>query len=390
VVGSSTFFHSGISQYTVRLANALAQRYDVSAVLMRRLLPRRLYPGRDRVGAPVTTLRMAPAVTVFDGVDYFWVPSMLRAIAFLRRERPAVLVLQWWTVTVLHTYLALVALARLAGVTVVLEYHEVLDTAEAAHRLARLYADAGMKLLVRASGGYVVHSEFDRAAIARQFGLPDDKPVACVPHGPYDDRVTLRAEEPPRGNENEFTFLFFGTIRPYKGLEHLIRAFDSLSEEEVAGCRLVVMGETWEGWTLPADLIGAARHRGRISFVNRYVTDDEAADAFAGSDAVVLPYLRSSASGPLHLAMSYGLPVAVSAVGGLVEAASDYEGVRFVRPADVEDLQAALRELRARGRARYRDPHTWARTADSYAELFARLAVPVRSATASGPERVIR
>jgi glycosyltransferase involved in cell wall biosynthesis len=386
VVGSSTFFHSGISQYTVRLANALAQRHQVSAILMRRLLPRRLYPGRERVGAPVTPLRAAPPVAVFDGVDYFWFPSLVRAIAFLRRERPAVLVLQWWTVTVLHTYVVLVAVARLSGAAVVIEYHEILDTAEAAHRLPRLYAEAGMRLLIRASAGFVVHSEFDRARVARHFGLPADKPVVSIPHGPYDDHVTAHLRNaPPR--DGDFTFLFFGTIRPYKGLEYLIRAFDSLPEDEVAGCRLVVIGETWEGWTLPAELIASARHRDRISFVNRYVTDDEAADALCRTDVVVLPYLRSSASGPLHLAMSYGLPVAVSAVGGLVEAAGDYEGVRFVRPGDVDDLRVAMLELRRRGAARFRDPHTWDRTGELYADLFAQLPVRVRPPAPVGEQR---
>ena len=44
------------------------------------------------------------------------------------------------------------------------------------------------------------------------------------------------------------------------------------------------------------------------------------------ADAVVLPYHRSSLSGPLHIAMSAGLPVVVTAVGGLVEVVQDYSG----------------------------------------------------------------
>src|ERR1700693_1315270 len=49
VVGSGTRFLSGISYYTWHLSRALSPRFEVSTVLMRRLLPTALYPGRDRV-----------------------------------------------------------------------------------------------------------------------------------------------------------------------------------------------------------------------------------------------------------------------------------------------------------------------------------------------------
>ena len=48
---------------------------------------------------------LPPRVRVFDGVDWFWLPSLLRALAFLVRQRPDVVVLQWWSGTVLHSYL---------------------------------------------------------------------------------------------------------------------------------------------------------------------------------------------------------------------------------------------------------------------------------------------
>jgi len=116
VVGSGRRFLSGISYYTCRLSNALHARHDVGAVLMRQLLPTRFYPGRERVGRRLCDLDYAAEVRVFDGVDWWAVPSLVRAVWFLRRFRPEVLVLQWWTGTVLHSYLVLCLAARLAGV----------------------------------------------------------------------------------------------------------------------------------------------------------------------------------------------------------------------------------------------------------------------------------
>ena len=72
-----------------------------------------------------------------------------------------------------------------------------------------------------------------------------------------------------------------------------VEAFSALGPEY----RLTIVGETWEGWTMPAELIAASPVADRIAFVNRYVADAEVDRYFAEADMVVLPYRRSSASG---------------------------------------------------------------------------------------------
>jgi glycosyltransferase involved in cell wall biosynthesis len=308
-VGSGSRFISGISYYTHKLACTLADRHDVSVILMRRIIPRALYPGRDRVGLPMGEMTYPPATEVYDGVDWFWGATIVRACAQLVRKRPRVVIFQWWTGAVLHTYIVLAALARVLGARVVLEFHEVQDTGESRLRGAARYVDAFAHLLTRIASGAVIHSESDRAPVVERFGL-GDRPVTVIPHGPFDQyRSTRVSREAPFDAVN---VLFFGTIRPYKGLEDLIEAFNELPAAEAERFWLTVVGETWEGWDLPAQLIDASPHRERITFVNRYVTDEEAGSFLAGADALALPYHRSSASGPLHVAMSAGLPVIVT------------------------------------------------------------------------------
>jgi glycosyltransferase involved in cell wall biosynthesis len=164
--------------------------------------------------------------------------------------------------------------------------------------------------------------------------------------------------------------LFFGLIRPYKGLDDLIMAFDSLPENEIDRYWLTVVGETWEGWTLPAELINRSRYHKRITFENRYVSDAEVAAFFAGADAVVLPYHRSSSSGPLHIAMSYGLPVIVTGIDGLIEAVSDYDGAIIAPPGDLASLRNALLKVVKLQGKRYTDPYSWETSASLYHELF--------------------
>ncbi|GAA0454678.1 sugar transferase [Paractinoplanes deccanensis] len=368
VVGSGWRFLSGISYYTCRLSNALATRYEVGAILMRQLLPTRLYPGRGRVGRRLNDLDYDGRVRVYDGVDWWAVPSLIRAVRFLRDFRPDVLVLQWWTGTVLHSYLALCLAARLAGIKVVVEFHEVQDTGEAAHRWASLYCRTLIRPLLRATDGVVVHSRFDRVALRQTYdlaGVPDE--IAL--HGPFDHHSVPapRTRTPSPGTR----LLFFGTIRPYKGLEDLIEAFAALPEDY----ELTVVGETWEGWTLPAELIAASPARDRIAFVNRYVTDAEVDGFFAAADVVVLPYRRSSASGPLHIAMSHGLPVVVTAVGGLVEAAEEYTGTVFAPAASPSALAASIVSAVEKTGRRHTDPSSWERSVAAYGRLLERIGV---------------
>lgn len=370
VVGAGKRFLSGISYYTLHLANAMARSHQVSAILMRQLLPRIFYPGRKRVGANLTQLEYDPALRVFDGVDWYWLPSVFRSLAFLARERPDVIVFQWWSGTVLHSYLLLALAARLLGAKVAIEFHEVLDTGEAKLPLARAYVRLFAPLFVRLAQGFVIHSEFDRTVLKRYYNL-EKRPVEVIHHGPYDHFRLTGGERTKRDvPEACCNLLFFGVIRPFKGLEDLIAAFDALPESETSACWLTVVGETWEGWTLPVELIERSRYRDRITFVNRYVSDAEVARFFAEADAVVLPYHRSSTSGPLHMTMSYGLPVVVTRVGGLTEAVADYDGAILVPPADTGALQIALKEVsKLRGR-RYVDPHSWECTVSGYHRLF--------------------
>jgi glycosyltransferase involved in cell wall biosynthesis len=380
VIGSGWRFTSGISYYTHRLSVVLAARYDVSVILMRALVPRRFYPGRERVGTALSAQTYPPEIDVFDGVDWFVLPSLVRGARFLRQHRPDVVVVQWWSAATFHSYVVLAVLARLLGARIVIEFHEVQDTGEARLPGAQLYARALGGLLVRLSAGFVTHSEYDSDRVRAAHPM-HDRPVEVIQHGPFDHHTPAviepaAADEPAPPAESaadDFRFLFFGTIRPYKGLEYLVDAFETLTDDEAATRRLVVVGETWEGWTGPIERIARSRHRDRISLTNRYVHDDEVGRFFDNCDAVVLPYTRSSASGPLHIAMARGVPIVLTDVGGLRSGAAGYDGITWVPPEDVAALATALRELPEQPRQRYADPRSWTETLERYSALFAQL-----------------
>ena len=389
VVGAGTRFLSAMSYYSIRMTNALAERFSVAAIPMRQLIPTFLYPGRSRVHSATTRVEYKPAVNVLKGIDWFWVPNLLVDLWALRKWKPDFVIFEWWTGTVLHTYLVLAGFARLLGSGVIVEFHEILDTGEARIPFARAWVSMLGRPFFGMASAFVIHSESDREPVSAHYRV-GSRPCMVIPVGPMDhhaakpygdERPTIAERAAPREALN---LLFFGLIRPYKGLEDLVQAFDGLDDQEMDGYWLTVVGETWEGWNLPVTMIENSPYRHRITLVNRFVDDDEVVDHFANADAVVLPYHRSSASSPAHVAMSNGLPLIITAVGGLPEAVKDYGGALLVPPQDPLQLRAAIRQLPGLHGKRFDDPHSWNRTAAAYQDLFDDLRSSVQHNSARG------
>jgi glycosyltransferase involved in cell wall biosynthesis len=366
---------------------------DTSVILLRRLLPRLLYPGKRRVGLKRASMEYRSDISIFDGIDWWWGSSLLRAVRFLRSRHSKVLLLEWWTAATLHTYLLLAIVARAAGMRVVIELHELQDPGEAGLALARGYGRWGLRALIRLAHGCIVHSKADWQLFESNYG-PMDMRVALVPHGPYDQYRDLQESGDPGisaalaavrtapKSDGVVNLLFFGLIRPYKGLEDLLRVFNALPREEAERLWLTVVGETWEGCTEPAHLIATSPYADRITFVNEYVPDEVVGAAFAHADVAVLPYRRSSSSGILHVAMSWGLPIVVTSVGGLPEAANGYAGAVFVPPADPVTLKEGLKKATALAGQKFSDPRSWHDTVE--AVRMAASADQRRQSTAAG------
>ena len=345
-------------------------RCDTNVILLRSLLPRLLYPGKHRVGLKRASMEYRSDIPVFDGIDWWWGASLVRALRFLRSRRSKILLLEWWTAATLHTYLVLAIVARVTGMRVVIELHELQDPGEAGLALARSYGHWGLRLLIRLAHGCIVHSNSDWQLFETNYG-PMNVRVALVPHGPYDQYRDLQESSDPAiaaaisavrtapKSGGVVNLLFFGLIRPYKGLEDLLRVFNALPREEAERLWLTVVGETWEGTTEPARLIATSPHADRITFVNEYVPDEVVGAAFAHADVAILPYRRSSSSGILHVAMSWGLPIVVTSVGGLPEAATGYAGAIFVPPGDPARLKEGLMQAAALAGQRFPDPRSW-------------------------------
>lgn len=386
MVGPGKAFLSGMTYHTYALVSALSEHGPTQAVLLRDLVPRRFYPGRSRVGSDLSHLRLPPTVRRAERVDWWWGPGMVEALWMLVRRPPAVLVVQWWSAAVWHTQVALVLVAKARGARIVIEVHELMDTAESRLPVIGPWARRIAPRLIALADRVVVHNRDDANAVMRTFHVARSS-IVRIAEPPF-DHYHLDGDEGadalPAAATSTVELLFFGTIRPYKGLEDLLAAFEQLvageptAPGESIDWRLTVVGETWEGWTLPAERIARSPHRERITFVNRYVADEEVDRWFRAADLVVLPYHRSSTSGPLLVAMSYGKPVVVTRVGGLPEAVADYSGAVVVDPRSPDRLADGIRKAERLIGQRHDAPRTWDDVASEHEALYRALGVQER------------
>ncbi|MGC1166576.1 MAG: glycosyltransferase family 4 protein [Solirubrobacterales bacterium] len=185
----------------------------------------------------------------------------------------------------------------------------------------------------------IAHSEHSAARLRDEVGLDPGK-VHVIPHGAF-DYLTRLPEERPLPPELEGAegpvILFFGLLRPYKGIEDLLAAF-----RQVEGAELWIVGNPRMD-VAPLRAL-AATAPGRVRFVTRFVEDAEIPAIFRRADLVALPYLDAEHSGVLYTGLAFGKPMVLSAVGGFPELAATGTA-RLVTPGDVPALAAALAEL---------------------------------------------
>ncbi|HTZ86528.1 MAG TPA: glycosyltransferase family 4 protein [Solirubrobacteraceae bacterium] len=178
----------------------------------------------------------------------------------------------------------------------------------------------------------VVHSEHGRTRLIEELGVPAAR-VHTIPHGAF-AHLAEAPETPPPFHTDKRVVLFFGLLRPYKGLDVLLDAWRRIEDAEL-----------WIVGMPRMDLAGlrAAAPPG-VRFVPRFVADEQLPAYFRRADLVVLPYREIEQSGVLFTALAFGKPLLLSDVGGFGEIAAA-GAAHVVPPGDPVALGDALAGL---------------------------------------------
>jgi glycosyltransferase involved in cell wall biosynthesis len=332
IVGPAHPYKGGGARHTTELAHRLAAAgHQVIIESWRAQYPARLYPGQQTVDVP-------------DAEPY---PRTLRRLAWYRpdgwlaegrRLRAADLVIfALLTPLQVPPYLAILAALGRRG--------KAPHTAVICHNVLpheRRPGDIALtRALLRRAGTVITHSAAQAAEAQSLAPGATVRTVAMPPHLPTTGQQNQGTERTGYPAPANIRLLFFGIVRPYKGLDVLLRALAAAP----AHVTLTVAGEFWGGTADTEKLIADLGLAGRVTLRPGYVPADQIPALFAAADALVMPYREATASQNALLAFAHGVPVITTTAGALAEPVRDGVDGLTCAPGDPGDLLRALRAI---------------------------------------------
>jgi len=342
ILGPFPPFRGGIATFNVHLWTELHKRTRCTAWNYRRLYPRSIFPGQTQLDESQLPFQV-PAEAVFDPFRPWHWPAGLNAIG---RSMPRALIVAVWTPLFAPSLAVFLNRLRrrtripLAAVCHNVQPHESIP-------LGGIF----QRRLLRAMDTVIVHCRRDQDALA---GARPGQTVIALYHplyeqfpGPADlDRNDARARL-GLADSTRRLILFFGLVRPYKGLDVLLEAFRMLSATD-PDVSLMVAGEFYEKPERFEPLLGELVRSGRLILRDRFIPNEDVHLHFRAADLVVLPYRHATQSGIIPLAYQFGRGVVSTRVGGLDEMVADGESGYLVSPDDPAALAEAIRRFLAR------------------------------------------
>jgi glycosyltransferase involved in cell wall biosynthesis len=297
IVGPVPPYRAGIAYCTKRLAEVLS----ADVISFKRQFPKFLYPGGNDVDPTLPRFEARFFLDILNPLTW------LRTALTLRRERPDAVILVWWVWVWALPYLTLLAFLP-KGTRVILQCHNIGDKEPAAWK--RWLTNR----VLRRGDVLVVHAKTEAEEARRRLGNDGPRIVTTfLPVHELGGAIPSRADARRRLGLRGNVALFFGHVRPFKGLDIALRAW-RLIETDVT---LVVAGEAW--WKSEDEYRALAKGLPNVRFDFRYIPDSEIAAYFAACDVVLAPYRIEAQSGVALTAFHFARPVIASNAGGLPE-----------------------------------------------------------------------
>ena len=312
-----------------------------------------------------------------------------RLIAYSAAAKPRVFHILWNNRFEFLDRTALMSYYRLLGKNVVITAHNVnarrRDGNDSA--LNRLT----LKFQYRLANHIFVHTEQMKRELREDFGVPE-KRITTIAFGinnaiPNTRLKSAEAKQRLGLRETERAILFFGRIKPYKGLEYLIDAFRELLKTR-KDYRLIIAGTADPDdyyWASLSNRIREYRENGSAIVIPKFVPDDELEVYFKAADVLVLPYREIYQSGILFLGLSFGLPALAADVGSFNQEIVEGQNGFLFRSEDpcalagaieryfASELYAALDRRRDDIKRRATVQHSWEGVAQATLNVYARL-----------------
>ena len=312
LIGPVYPYKGGISHYTGLMYEALVKKHDVCMISYKMQYPRILFKKEQRDYSN-DRFKIENTKYWLNTANPF---NIIQTAKRIKKLSPDMVIIQWW-----HPYFAPCywILSHLLGkIKKIFICHNVFPHER--FPMDRFLA----KTTLKCGDGFIVQSRQDEEDLCSI--IPQAKYIR-TPHPTYNAfKIQGLSREEGRKqlqiSSDKPMILFFGFVREYKGLKHLLKAMEPINNR-IKDLELWVVGDFADDKEDYLELIDQLKIGTVVKLVEGYVPDREVEKYFAATDLVVLPYETATQSGIVQIAYGFEKPVVVTDVGGLPEVVVD-------------------------------------------------------------------
>ena len=330
-IGPTHPYKGGISHYNTLLYQTLSKKNTCKLISWKRRFPQFLYKQEQLDKASKKKIQ-ADAKFILDCCNPW---TWFKAFWEVRKFNADLVIFHWVTPFMAPIFSKIAFLIRhFTHAKVLLVCHNVMPHEK---RILDRILD---KCFFSQVDYFIVHSKQDLEELK---SLKKNANARLGFHALYDmfntGRVNIKKVRKELGLTKP-TMLFFGYVRPYKGLKYLLEAMALVLKKQ--DIELLVVGEFWGPREEYDNLIRDLGIGDSVKIVDQYVPNEEVGKYFHASDVVVLPYTSGTQSGIIQAAYGFDKPVIVSNVGGFAEAVVEGKTGYVVEPENPKALAAGI------------------------------------------------
>lgn len=331
MIGPVYPFKGGISHYTGAMAKNLTKDFEVFTVSYKMQYPKILFKSEQRDFDNDTFKVHDTKYLVNTANPFNWINSARK----IKKLKPDYIIMQWWHPYFSPCYTGLSILTR--KIPKIFVCHNVFP-----HE--RFPLDKFLtRTVLRKGKAYITHSAMDAEDLKEIVAVPNYETTVLPVHNSFKMKNLTKPQARLAANvaEDKKILLFFGFVRDYKGLRHIINAMPEIVKYD-SNIRLMIVGEFRSDKEHYLEQIKNLGIGDNIDIVDGYIPDSGIEKYFAASDLIVLPYESATQSGIVQIAYGFEKPVIATNVGGLPEVIADGKTGYIVEPKNPKALAEAV------------------------------------------------
>ena len=307
LIGPVYPYRGGIAHFTTLLAKKLIEAgHEVQVVSFKKQYPAWLYPGKSDKDHSPGREKVQAAYLLTPLNPFTWRRTVREIVAF----EPKQVIVPWWVTFWGPAFRFVITRLKRRGILVTVLIHNTMP--HEARFLDRFLA----RRTLGEADRYIVMTEKEKGRLLAL--LPEARDIYIAPLPIYHAFKPTGLSKPQvreqlKLSSDQKILLYFGFVRPYKGLKVLVEALRILLDRDV-NTHLLVVGEFWEGKSAYLNQIQDLGLSNRVQIFDTYIPDDEVAAFFEAADLFVAPYIDGTQSAALKTALGFGLPVVVTDV----------------------------------------------------------------------------